>query len=266
MPLTRTVGSASVTALDDGEGPFYLGRRHEAFPQASADHWRRAAELDPAAVTDDGEWLLRFRCFAVRLAEGTVILVDAGIGPEGSPASSWTPVPGRLPAELEAAGIDPADVSTVVLTHLHSDHIGWAAAGEPYFRNATYVLQRAEHAALDQFNPALERVLIEPLQASDQLRLIDGDVALDQCVRVVSTPGHTPGHQSVLVESDDTTLAITGDLLVHAIQLVDPDLAYANESDPHVARESRVALLRTLATRPSAALATAHLGRPFGYL
>jgi glyoxylase-like metal-dependent hydrolase (beta-lactamase superfamily II) len=69
--------------------------------------------------------------------------------------------------------------------------------------------------------------------------------------RLVPTPGHTPGHQSVLLDRGDGTLPITGDLLVHAVQLVDPELAYAYETDPEAARASRMRLLRELAARAS---------------
>lgn len=267
MPLTRAVGPLEVIALEDGHGPHFRPRR-DLFPEASDEQWRQADAMDASAVTAGGEWLLRFRCFAIRTADGTVLLVDAGIGPAGSPAAAWAPVPGQLPAELAAAGIDPDDVATVVLTHLHTDHVGWAVVGEPgapYFPNAAYLLQRAEVAAIGQLNPALQESLIDPLQAAGQLRFADGECRLTAGVRAVATPGHTPGHQSVLVESDERTILITGDLLVHAIQLVAPELAYAFETDPHSARESRLALLRQLAQRPGADLATAHLGEPFGY-
>jgi hypothetical protein len=67
----------------------------------------------------------------------------------------------------------------------------------------------------------------------------------------------------VLVDSGDERLLVTGDLLVHTVQLVDPDLAYAHEEQPETARVSRATLLRDLAARGPAALATPHLGEPF---
>ena len=255
MPLSQAVGTATVIALNDGTAPYFRPRR-EVFPQASAEHWRRADELDPNAL-EEGEWLLRFRCFAIRSDDG-VTLVDAGVGPASDASAPWSSVPGQLPAELAAAGIDPDEVNTVVLTHLHTDHVGWAVVGRPYFGNATYLLQRAEADAIDELNPALRERLVEPLQASDQLRLLDGDTRLDATTRVLSTPGHTPGHQSVLVEGGDTTLVVTGDLLVHAIQLVDPDLEYLYETDPAAARASRTAVLGS-----GAVLATSHLGQTY---
>src|SRR5699024_3110046 len=134
---------------------------------------------------------------AIRYADGPVTLVDAGIGPAHSLAASWAPVPGRLPDALAGAGIDPADVTTIVLTHLHSDHIGWAVPADSPFTGARVVVQRAELAA---FEAAPQRdLLIAPLRAAGRLQEVDGDTTLSDGVRVVATPGHTSGHQCVLV-------------------------------------------------------------------
>jgi glyoxylase-like metal-dependent hydrolase (beta-lactamase superfamily II) len=208
-------------------------------------------------------------------------VVDAGIGPADSPAGSWAPVPGVLPASLAAAGIDPAEVDTVVLTHLHTDHVGWAVVTEaavasaggavdgtastgdrrPYFPNAEYLLQRAEFDALDALNPQLRETLIDPLEAAGRLRLLDGDTPL-RTGRAVATPGHTPGHQSVLVADGRELALITGDLLVHALQLLYPEVAYVHEIDPEAARHSRE---RMFGGRTGALLhlATPHLTEPF---
>jgi glyoxylase-like metal-dependent hydrolase (beta-lactamase superfamily II) len=265
MPPSRRVGPATIIALQDAVGLF-PERREEAFPAATPEQWRRADERDPAAVTAEGRWRLPFRCFAIRLDDGNVIMVDAGIGPAGSPAASWTPVPGRLPDELAAAGIDPSEVRTVVLTHLHSDHIGWAVTGDPkapYFDNARYLMQRTEIETIRERAPAgLAEHLLDPLTATGQLVAVDGTAQLAPGLRLLATPGHTPGHQSVLLETGDETVVLTGDLLVHAVQLVDPELPYAHEMDPVTARASRVALLDDLARR-AGVLATPHLGEPF---
>ncbi|GAB3331922.1 hypothetical protein GCM10027452_05200 [Micromonospora halotolerans] len=148
----------------------------------------------------------------------------------------------------------------MVLTHLHNDHIGWAG---PLFPNADHLVQRAELAALKLFHPELPARLLGPLRAAGQLRVVDGDTDLTPGVRVLSTPGHTPGHQSVLVDDGADRLLVTGDLLVHPLQLVDPTLPYAHEEDPRTAATSRTALLTSLAHRGPTTLATPHLGRPF---
>jgi glyoxylase-like metal-dependent hydrolase (beta-lactamase superfamily II) len=180
--------------------------------------------------------------------------VDAGVGPVGSPASDWAPVPGRLPDELAAADIEPADVAAIVLTHLHSDHIGCAVPRDSPFTAARVVVPRADveawTAARGDDDP-----LVEPLRAEGRLQEVEGDVELGPGLRLVATPGHTPGHQSVLVEDG---LLLTGDLLVHALQLLHPDVAYAYEADPELARRSRRQWLER-----GLDLGTSHLGTAF---
>ncbi|MFJ6436369.1 MBL fold metallo-hydrolase [Streptomyces sp. NPDC091416] len=285
MPLSvprLRIGSTEIIALADGEGPFFAPRA-EAFPGATAAQWAEADRYDPDAVDAEGRWRLRFRAFAIRGDQG-VTVVDAGIGPADSPAASWAPVPGVLPESLAAAGIDPAEVDTVVLTHLHTDHVGWAvvteaavpsaggtaggapppgsaAARRPYFPNAEYLLQRAEFDAIDALNPQLREALTDPLAAAGRLRLLDGDTPL-RAGRAVATPGHTPGHQSVLVADGPELALITGDLLVHALQLLHPELAYAHEIDPETARSSRERML-SRGTATTLHVATPHLTEPF---
>ena len=199
---------------------------------------------------------MRFRSFAIRYGDGPVTLVDAGIGPAGAPARSWAPVPGRLPDELAAAGIAPGDVTAIVLTHLHSDHIGWAMPGSTPFTEARVVVPRADLAAFAELR---EADLFTPLREVGRLDVVDGDAQISPGVRVVATPGHTPGHQCVLVESGDERLLVTGDLLVHAVQLLYPELTYGHDMDGDQARDSRVAMLSR-----GFELASSHLGAPFG--
>jgi glyoxylase-like metal-dependent hydrolase (beta-lactamase superfamily II) len=263
MSFSRVVGELTVTPLNDAEGP-HFDRREDAFPAATRDDWAAADGVDPAARTADGRWWLHFRTFAIRYGQGPVTLVDAGIGPAGSLAADWAPVPGRLPSELANAGIDAADVETIVLTHLHTDHIGWAVPADSPFGNARVVVQRADADAWAAARESTrqEEVLLQPLRSAGRLHVVDGDADLRPGVRVIATPGHTPGHQSVLVSAGDERLLITGDLLVHAVQLLDPELAYRHDMDAARARVTRAETLRDLASTGSW-LAVSHLGEPF---
>jgi glyoxylase-like metal-dependent hydrolase (beta-lactamase superfamily II) len=265
--MKRSVGSMEVIALLDATGPFTLTpNRQAAFPAATAADWEAAARLDPGAFGRDGAWILNFQCFAIRRRGGRVTLVDAGIGPANSPASGWAPVPGRLPDALIEVGIEAGDVDTVVLTHLHEDHFGWSvdATGGPTFANARYVLQRDEVATVA--GGPVEQLVVAPLRSTGQLQEVEGRVRLTSHradgITVVPTPGHTVGHQSLVARGGGDEIVVTGDVLVHAVQLANPDVAYVFEADEALARDSRRHVLGR-ARRRRSLLATAHLTRPF---
>lgn len=279
-PLVRSVGCLDVIALVDAAGPFFL-TYDAAFSGASDRDWAAARRIDPAAFGPDRTWNLDFRCYAIRRPGDRYTLVDTGVGPVGSPASAWAPVPGVLPQLLADNGIDVRQVDTVVLTHLHEDHAGWAvtAEGVPMFPDARYVVQQRELDALEAGGSEMLGYVVQPLRAAGQLHPVDGAVVLSgdtttaarrtpasrsgDRIRVVPTPGHTPGHQSVLVEGGrNDQVVVTGDVLVHAVQIADPDVAYRYEADQYQARLTRRSLLDD-ARRDHAVLATAHLNRPF---
>jgi glyoxylase-like metal-dependent hydrolase (beta-lactamase superfamily II) len=251
MLLSRTLGELTVIALTDAEAA-HFDRREDAVPAATPQDWAAADAVDPGSLAADGRWWLRFRSFAIRYADGLVTLVDAGVGPPGAPGA-WESVPGRLPDDLAAAGIAPDDVTAVVLTHLHSDHIGWALPAWTPFPQARLVVQRAD---VEAFGELLgDSLLADPAR----LDILDGDADLGNGTRAVATPGHTPGHQCVIVSAGAEQLAITGDLFVHAVQMIRPELAYTHDMDAERARESRTKLLAT----PASWLAPSHLGDPF---
>jgi glyoxylase-like metal-dependent hydrolase (beta-lactamase superfamily II) len=263
MPTSFAFHDITIIALDDGEGPFFEPRE-DAFPGASPAQWERADREDPGSVRD-GAWWLRFRSYAVRLPSGQLVIIDAGIGSASAPARAWAPVPGRLPEELAAAGVAVDEVDIVVLTHMHTDHVGWSMddRGDVFFPRARYLLQRAEIEAIDARSRALAEWLLAPLRITGQLSPVDGEESLGDGLRCVATPGHTPGHQSVLLEVGSETLAFAGDLLVHMVQLLNPELGYTHEDDQDQARVTRTALLAGLGQRSRTILAAPHLSEPF---
>jgi glyoxylase-like metal-dependent hydrolase (beta-lactamase superfamily II) len=259
-------GRHEVLALLDAAGPFPAAPG-EAFPSATAGDWARARLLDRSAFGSAAEWRLAVHCFAVRRPDGATMLVDTGVGPE----PNLVRTPGRLLQRLAEHGIQPDAVEVVVLTHLHEDHVGWAVGqdGAPTFRNARYVVQWVEAARIRaEGDSPVRDTVVEPLQAAGQLELISGRRQLSrgrgepETIMAVPTPGHTVGHQSVLVDAPGAAVVITGDVLVHAVQLVNPDVAYVHESDPAVARRTRRALIERARQRGTV-LAIAHLTEPF---
>ncbi|GAA1270721.1 hypothetical protein GCM10009677_24410 [Sphaerisporangium rubeum] len=249
--VPRLVDGVEVTPILDAVGPLGAGLRRpltELFSGGSAEDWD---------VVGDGEWVLHFRCYLLR-GPGRVVLVDAGIGGNDSPASTWAPVPGRLVQELAGVGVAPGDVDTVVLTHLHSDHASGAIGeGVPVFPNARHVIQRAEIEWIEGGGPSptLERV-VRPLTML--IDAVNGAAPVMPGVRVAPAPGHTPGHQ--VVEVGNVTL--TGDLVVHPVQVVNPRVVYAHDEDSERAVESRRAVLDGVRAR-GGAIGTSHFAEPF---
>jgi glyoxylase-like metal-dependent hydrolase (beta-lactamase superfamily II) len=260
--VSRSVGSYVVHAVVDVAGPIgTLGA--EAFPDAMVEQWEAARLLDVSSSGPDEPWRLPFRAFVVVAPDDELTIVDLGVGAEGSVAGAWAPGAGRLPVALSGLGVEPADVFRVVLTHLHEDHVGWVVGsdGRPLFANAEHVVQRTEVAAIAE-DREIRRVTVDPLTEAGLLREVDGVTLLTDDVVAEPTPGHTPGHQSVWLTSDDETLLLTGDVLVHAVQLVAPEVAYAAEDDPVVAAATRRRVYDE-ARRRGAPLGTAHLGAPW---
>jgi len=249
MPHERmTIAGVEVIPLCDGAGPMGPALRRpltEIFPEATAQDW---------AGLDTSGWVLHFHCYLLRDRSGRTVLVDTGIGGVDSPAASWAPVPGVLLDELAAVGTAPADVEVVVLTHLHSDHAGGAAAdGVPAFPNARHVLQRAE---VDWASKAIRDHVLEPL--GERVHQVDGDAEVLPGIRVRHTPGHTPGHQVVGVGD----LVLTGDLVLHPVQLANPSVTYRYDEDAERAVATRTALLDELRAA-GGTIGTAHFAEPF---
>lgn len=236
------MSGVEVTPLCDAVGPMGTAIR------------RPLAEMFAGSGLDDEPWVLHFHCYLLRDPAGRLTLVDTGIGGADSPASSWAPVPGTLAGELAAVGVTPAEVGTVILTHLHSDHASGAVAdGRPVFENARYVLQRAE---LDAARGRMLDEIVHPLKA--QLHVVEGDAEVTPGVHVRSAPGHTPGHQIVRAGE----VAMTGDLVLHPAQLADPSIRYVYDDDQEAAARTRAEVLAALSAE-RAILSTAHFSEPF---
>jgi glyoxylase-like metal-dependent hydrolase (beta-lactamase superfamily II) len=195
-------------------------------------------------VDDDAPWVLQFFVYVLEL-DGVTVVVDTGLGPPGD--DPFMPErDGRLPAELAAAGVAPADVDLVVLTHLHPDHVGWnMVGGAPFFPNAHYVAQRADYdffTTKHGHRPYVQQQIVA-LHDSGSLELLDGLAEPLPGLRIEPTGGHTPGHS--IVRLSEVTLA--ADLAVHPLQLENHDLPYVAEDDQPAIAAARRRLLPALA-------------------
>jgi len=265
-----TVGTVQITAVCDVTGDF-PAPLERAFPQVEAAAWAPWRQRHPKAFGGPGRWRLRDWCFVVR-GRDRVVLVDTGVGGPGAPGATWIGVPGRLPQELAAAGVEPDEIDLVVLTHLHLDHIGWNLAWDgdrarPLFPRARYLVQRADWELFATYGDEDDREAfvrcVAPLQALGVAELLEGDRTLDAELSLLHTPGHTPGSQSLLVRSAEEAALLWGDVANHPAQVGKPDWGPGSDVQPEVASGTRRRLLDQLESE-GMWLAPAHFPEPFG--
>jgi N-acyl homoserine lactone hydrolase len=134
----------------------------------------------------------------------TAALVDTGVGGPQHVLDDWRVVNRSVADALGDIGMSPADITLVVNTHLHFDHCGQNAV----FKHAPFYIQRSE---LERARRQ-EKVTAEWFDfAGARFELMDGDAQVAEGVRVVATPGHTVGHQSVIVDTPDGGAIMIGD-------------------------------------------------------
>jgi glyoxylase-like metal-dependent hydrolase (beta-lactamase superfamily II) len=265
---SRAIGAVEITALCDIVT--FTDSVEESFPGASAETWAEARERYPEAF-DGPRWRLHVHAFALR-TDGRTILVDTGVGPETAPAFAWTGARGALDRELRAAGIEPADVETVVITHVHDDHIGWNVAegtDDPWFPNAQYLIHRADWEWLrddeDDESRTIFDAVLAPLERTGLVDLVDEPVELGDGILVEHAPGHTPGHQVVWIDGGDRRAVLAADFANHPVMLLQPGVNGDTDHDPELAARTRRGLVERI-DREGRLVASSHLAEPFGRL
>jgi glyoxylase-like metal-dependent hydrolase (beta-lactamase superfamily II) len=205
---------------------------------------------------------ITYQTFVVRTPKHT-ILVDTCTGEDkGYPAPMDFPkAPWR--AGFERLGLRATDIDYVFCTHLHIDHCGWNTSlvdGKwvPTFPRAKYVFHKREYAAWEARaaatpNPAVNdpsnvwRMNCLPIVEAGQALLVGDDYMLDDTVWLTPTPGHSPGHCCVNIQSRGRRAVVTGDMMHHALQCREPEWSTVFCWDPLQAAASRRAFLFSVA-------------------
>lgn len=243
---TIATGSADITVVSDGSLTLPLGF---VFPDVPQEELQKLL-VDNGMATD----ALRPDCNVTLVKTGgRLAIFDAGSGP------NFMPTAGKLAESLAAAGIDPSEVTDVVITHAHPDHI-WGLTDdfdELVFANAQHHIGQAEwdfwsaDDAISQV-PEDRQTFVVGAQnrfaaMGDNVRFLkDGDEVLPG-IEVVATPGHTPGHLSFMVDGAEPVLII-GDAITNSVlSFVHPDWPTANDQDADQGIKTRLALLDRLA-------------------
>jgi glyoxylase-like metal-dependent hydrolase (beta-lactamase superfamily II) len=218
---TLAIGTIRLNSLDDGSFPV---RAEAYFANVSGTIWRRELATDPNGCIPIGH-----NCGLIDTGDERV-LVDTGYGDDTHGGRT-----GHLMAELDRVGVRPDEVTIVVNTHAHGDHAGGNTIHDiPAFPRARYFLARADWAHFgnraDDVHHVARNFGIPATHG--MLTLFEGPLELAPGVCLLPTPGHTPGHTSVLVSSHGRTALCLGDVCHHPLHVAHPDWVSTFDVDP----------------------------------
>ncbi len=202
--------------------------------------------------------------FLVRGANDRVILVDCGIGPSsGVSAGGNQYTGGELLKNLAAKGVRPEQITDVLFTHLHFDHIGWASReGLAVFPNATY---RCDSRDWEHFLDN-ERVQSAVGPVQDRIQSWDSSGPLVPGIDAMAAPGHTPGSTIIVLSSGTARGLLLGDVVHCPVELLDDEWSGLGDVDPELARRTRNALAREIEGKDVPVAAAHFPGMVFGRL
>jgi glyoxylase-like metal-dependent hydrolase (beta-lactamase superfamily II) len=258
-PRSITVGDIRLTYLPDGECRFITG----LFPDSTEESWRRHRDL----LDDDGRWTTSLGGFLVETGDRKV-LVDLAWGDVEFEAPGFAQAwGGRFLDSLKQTGVSPEAVDTVVYTHFHSDHVGWTMSGGGFtFPNARHVAGSGELGFWLVADPVTTPFAPDPdaVRAPLESRLeevCDGE-SVAPGITVRATPGHTPGHISLVVSSGSDRAIILGDIVHCVAQIAEPEWEFMCDVDRVLARQTRDELMAELEGSDTT-VACSHLSRSY---
>jgi glyoxylase-like metal-dependent hydrolase (beta-lactamase superfamily II) len=257
------IGAVTIEGVSDGNIPM---PPTPLFNKTGQDWLQHSQFLD-----DDGMLPIEMGGFLVRSGD-CLALVDTGIGPHAAPERT-----GTFMRNLADIGVQPSEITDVVLTHLHFDHLGWATDGElRLFPEATYRCHEADweffmgahpfddSLAVSQLGGQSSSELLPPI--AERLETWSGDGTILPGIDVRSAPGHTPGSTVMVVSSGSERAMLLGDVVHCPAELLSADWEMIGDVDRQLAQHSREALARELEGSNIPAAAAHFPGLKFGRL
>ena len=248
MQNTR-IGGFEVHRITEYEGPFIAPETF--FPDFDPEVVRSNSEHPGSRLIDQatGNLLFSFHSFVVKTGHHT-ILIDSCLGNDKERPTRPQFHRMRTPyiADLAGIGVKVEDVDYVMCTHLHWDHVGWNTRLEngrwvPTFPKARYLFSRKEYNywadehAKNRIDAIADSVL--PIVEAKKADLVNSEHALDDHIRLMPTPGHTPDHFAVCIGRGGDAAVLTGDLIHSPLQARYPELVMRVDYDPAQATATR---------------------------
>ena len=254
-----SVGKVRITKMVELET---VGSTRFILPLATNDEIRKLPWLIPHFATDEGRLKMSIHSLVVETPTRRIV-VDTGLGndKQGRNVPTWNNRDTPFLETMTAAGFAPDSIDTVLCTHLHVDHVGWntkLVGGKwvPTFPKARYVFGKAEYEYWRDHSTEPDKVAVfndsvKPIVEADRADLIPGDHRLCEEISMIPTPGHSPGHISVLIESDGERGLLTGDVAHHPCQMAHLGWSSTADSDQRQSAATRLELFSRFADTPT---------------
>ena len=247
-----SIGNVSVTRVVEMQ---VAGGTKFILPEATREDCLPISWMEPHFMDDSGNLIMSIHALVVDTGDVRIV-VDTCIGNDKQRnIPSWTNLQTNFLSDLEEAGYPRESIDMVMCTHLHVDHVGWNTMlvdGQwvPTFPNARYLMAEKEwnywnaHEEEESYGPVLQDS-VRPIVDLGLADFVSDDYRLSAEVSLIPTPGHTPGHVSVLIQSEGDRALITGDCIHHPVQMTKTEWCSSADYDQAQGQETRENLLQT---------------------
>jgi glyoxylase-like metal-dependent hydrolase (beta-lactamase superfamily II) len=262
--LSWRVGAVKITRVVEIDLLMPYREERPLMEGATPEALRAIPWLFPNFVTEDGALKMSIHALLVE-APGLRLVVDTCIGNDKPRHMIPEPLATKFLDHLMEAGWTREGVDMVVCTHLHVDHVGWNTMLQdgkwvPTFPNARYLIGRPEmeywSAEGGEEQQAILSDSVKPVFDAGLAELVEPDHRISPEIRLVPTHGHTPGHVSVVIESQGERGVITGDMCHHPCQLANPEWGVYVDSDRVQAAATRRRMFAEWADQPILVIGT----------
>ena len=253
------VGKVKITKVVELET---VGSTRFILPLASNEEIRKLPWLIPHFATEEGRLKMSIHSLVVETPKHRIV-VDTGLGndKEGRGVPTWNNRKGPYLETMAASGFPPESIDTVLCTHLHVDHVGWNTrlidgTWVPTFPNARYLFGRTEYEHWRDHSDTEDKIAVfkdsvQPIVDAGRAELIPSDFRLTQEITLLPTPGHSPGHMSILIKSGGEEALLAGDVAHHPCQMAHLAWSSTADSDPAQSPVTRRALFSRFADTPT---------------
>lgn len=253
------VGKVRITKIVELET---VGSTRFILPLATNEEIRKLPWLTPHFATEEGRLKMSIHALVVETPTRRIV-VDTGLGndKEGRSFPAWNNRQGPFLQAMREAGFAPDSIDTVLCTHLHVDHVGWntklvGGRWVPTFVNARYVFGKTEYEHWRDHSDEPDKAAVfddsvKPIVEAAKADLVASDARICEEITLIPTPGHSPGHMSVRINSDGEQALLAGDAAHHPCQLAHLGWSATVDTDPRQSAATRRELFSRFADTPT---------------